>query len=171
MNAVVIAIVVAVGVLLLSLFNDRVLIPFRARRTFEKLLKSTAQHDPRALEDPRYGTVAGGLDCLRVTTGKGHASELRWSEVEEVHAYKRDLFTTDLICLAFKKSGTEEYYEVHEEMAGYHDLLEALPSHLPKFTLEWLLDVASPAFETKHRIIWTRSPNTALPATAAAPGS
>ena len=169
MNAFVIAVVVAVGVVLLSIFIDRVLIPFRARRTVEKLFKSTAPHDPRALEDPKYGTVAGGLDCLRITSGKGDASELRWSEIEEVHAYKRDLFATDLICLAFKKSATEEYYEVHEEMVGYHDLLEALQRHLPRFTLEWFLDVAVPAFETNHQIIWKRAPNQTVQATAAPP--
>jgi hypothetical protein len=169
MNPLVIAVVVAAGVLLLSVFIDRVVIPFRARRTVEKHLKSKTPHDPRALEDPNYGTVAGGPDCLRITSKKGGASELRWSEVEEVHAYKRDLFATDLICLAFKKSGKEEYWEVHEEMAGYHDLLEALQGHLPKFTLEWFSDVAFPAFETKHRVIWRRSPNQTVQATAAAP--
>lgn len=171
MNALVIAVVVAVGVLLLSVFIDRVLIPFWARRTVEKLLKSKTQHDPRAIEDPKYGTVAGGVECLRITSGKGDASELGWSEVEQVHAYKRDLLTTDLICLAFKKSGKEEYYEIHEEMAGYHDLLEVLQSRLPRFTLEWIFDVAVPAFETKHQIIWKRSPNQTVQATAVAPGS
>ena len=171
MNALVIAVVVAVGVFLLSVLIDRVLIPFRARRTVEKLLKSKIQHDPRALEDPKYGTVAGGGDCLRITSDKGDASELRWSEVEEVHAYKRDLLTTDLICLAFKKSGTEEYYEIHEEMAGYHDLLDLLQSRLPGFTMDWIFDVAIPAFETKHQIIWKRSTNQTVPAAAAAPGN
>lgn len=171
MNALVIAVVAAVGVLLLSLLIDRVLIPFRARRTVEKILKSKTQHDPRALEDPKYGTLAGGVDSLRITSTTCDSSELRWSEVEEVHAYKRDLFTTDLICLAFKKMGKEEYYEIHEEMAGYHDLLEVLQIRLPNFTLEWFLDVAIPAFESKHRVIWKRSPNQALHATAVAPGS
>lgn len=156
MNALIIAVVGVTGVLLLSLFFDRVLIPFRARRTVERLLKSKTQHDPRALENPEYGSVAGGVDCLRITSAKGGSSELRWSEVEEVHAYKRDLFTTDLICLTFKKSGREEYYEIHEEMAGYHDLLEVLQRRLPRLTLEWFLDVAFPAFETKHRVIWKR---------------
>jgi hypothetical protein len=171
MNALVIAAVVAVGGLLLSLLIDRVLIPFRARRAVEKFLKSTTQHNPRALENPKYGSVAAGVDCLRITSGKGDTSELQWNEIEEVHAYKRDLFMTDLICLAFKKTDQEEYYEIHEEMAGYHDLLEALQSRLPKFTLEWLMDVAVPAFETKHQIIWKRSPNETVEATAAAPGS
>ena len=62
-----------------------------------------------------------------------------------------------------KKCGREQYYEIHEEMAGYHDLLKVLPNRLPKFTLDWLLDVAFPAFEAKHQIIWKRSPEPEAP--------
>ena len=171
MSALGIAVVAGIILLLASLLFDRVLTPWQARRSVEKILKSKVKHDPRALEDPKYGRVAGDADCLRIMSNKGDSSELRWSEVEEIHAYKRDLFTTDLICLAFKKSGRDEYYEIHEEMAGYHDLLEVLPSRLPKFTLEWFLDVAFPAFEAKHQIIWKSSPNKALQATATAPAS
>jgi len=159
MNALGIAVVAGIILVLVSVFIDRVVIPFQTRRSVEKILKSKTKHDPRALEDPKYGRVVGDADRLKVTRSKGDSSELRWSEVEEVHAYKRDLFTTDLICLAFKRSGKEEYYEIHEEMAGYHDLLEVLQSRLPKFSLEWIFDVAIPAFETKHQIIWKRSPN------------
>jgi hypothetical protein len=169
-NALVIAAAVALGILLVSVFIARVVIPFKARRTVEKLLKSKIERDPRALENAKYGTVVGGVGCLKITSDKGKVSELQWNDVEEIHAYKRDLFTTDLICLAFKKSGTEEHYEIHEEMAGYHDLLGVLRSRLPEFTLDWVLDVAFPAFESKHRIIWKRSPNRAVQATVVAPG-
>jgi hypothetical protein len=157
MNPVVIAVVAGVSLLVISVLMDRILIPFRARRRVEKLLKSKTQHDPRSLENPKYGTLLDATDFLRITSGKRDSSELRWAEVEEVHAYKRDLFTTDLICLAFKKLGKEEYYEIHEEMAGYHDLLDTLPRHLPKFTMEWFVSVAVPAFEANHRVIWKRS--------------
>jgi len=167
MNAVAIAVVGAIVLLLVSVFMDRVLIPFQARRSVEKILKSKAKQDPRALEDPKYGRVVGDADCMRLRSSEGDSSELRWDEVEEIHAYKRDLFTTDLICLAFKKSSKDQYYEIHEEMAGYYDLLEALPSRLPKFTLEWIFTVAVPAFEANHQIIWKRSPNPTLQATAA----
>jgi hypothetical protein len=167
MNAFAIAVVGAIVLLLFSVFMDRVLIPFQTRRSVEKILKSKVKHDPRALEDPKYGRVVGDSDCLRVWSSKGDSSELRWDEVEEIHAYKRDLFTTDLIYLAFKKSNKDEYYEIHEETAGYHDLLEGLPSRLPKFTLEWIFAVAVPAFDANHQIIWKRSPNPTLQATAA----
>ena len=167
MNAVALAVVGVIVLLLLSIFIDRVLLPLQARRRVEKILRSEAKHDPRALEDPKYGRVVGDADCLRIRSRNGDSSELRWDEVEEIHAYKRDLFTTDLICLAFRKSSKDEYCEIHEEMAGCHDLLEALPSRLPKFTLEWIFTVAVPAFEANHQIIWKRSPNPTLQATAA----
>src|SRR5207302_7569342 len=112
-----------VVLLVVAVFVDRVLVPLQARRTVKKLLKSKVKHDPRVLEKPKYGTVVGDTDCLRIRSAKGDALELRWSEVEEVHAYKRDLFSTDLICLAFKKIVSEDYYEIHEDWQGYHDLL------------------------------------------------
>jgi hypothetical protein len=154
-----IAVLSGVILLLISIFLDRVLTPWQLRRSVEKILKSKAKHDPRALEDPKNGGVVADADSLKITSSHGDTSELQWSEVKEVHAYKRDLFTTDLICLAFKRAGKEEYYEIHEEMSGYHDLLEVLQTRLPNFTLNWFSDVAFPAFETKHRIIWRRSPN------------
>ncbi len=171
MNALGTAVVAGIILLLVSVLIDRVRVAFQARRSVEKILKSKTKHDPRALENPKYGTVIGGTDCLRITSGKGDSSELPWSEVEEVHAYKRDLFATDLICLGFKKSGREEYHEIHEERAGYHDLLKVLPSRLPKFALDWIFAVAVPAFEANHQIIWKRSPNQTLQATAAPPRS
>jgi len=152
-------IAVVAGIVLLWALIDRILIPFWARRTgariAENLLKSKAATNPRCLEDPKYGSLVGGIDCLRITSRNGECAELPWGEVEEVLGYRVDLYTTDLICLAFKKSGTNAYYEINEEMSGYHDLLEMLPSRLPKFTMAWLL--TSPAFETKHHIIWRRS--------------
>ena len=157
MNALGIAVVAGIGVLLVSALIDRVLVPFLARRNVGKILKGKSKLDPCTLENPKYGSVVCDTDCLRIKSVKGDLSELRWGEIEEVHAFKKDLFTTDLICLAFKKSGRDQYYEIHEEMAGYHDLLEALPNRLPKFNLEWILAVAVPAFETNHQIIWKRS--------------
>jgi len=153
-----ITVIAGICLLLLSLLIDRFLNPFLARRGVEKLLKTQGKFDPRTLENSRSGTLLTDADCLRIKNDNGGSSQLRWSEVEEVHAFKRDLFSTDQICLVFKKSGKEEYYETHEEMVGYHDLLELLPSRLPKFTLAWFPMVVFPAFKTNHQIIWKRSP-------------
>jgi hypothetical protein len=154
-----IAIIGSLCFLLLWLLIDRFLNPLLARRRVGKLLKTVGKTDPRALESAKHGTLLADADGLRIKRERGSSLKLQWSEVEEVHAFKRDLFTTDLICLAFKKAGKEEYYEIHEEMAGYHDLLEILPTYLPKFTSDWFYAVAVPAFKNNHRIIWKRTPN------------
>lgn len=109
------------------------------------------------LENRKWGLIVAGPDHLRIQSGKGESSDLHWGDIEEIHACKADLFTTDLIRLLFKKSGRDECFEIHEQMAGYHELVEALAKYLPGFGLDWFSDVAFPAFETNHRVIWRRS--------------
>jgi hypothetical protein len=157
MSPLAIAVVGALGLLLLFTALERLLAPTLARRAVARILKKK-DGDPRALENPKWGTLSEDGERLKVNKGEG-SMELPWNEVEEVHAFKRDLFTTDLICLAFKRAGMNEYLEIHEEMAGYHDLLQTLPSRLPGFSVGWFFDVAFPAFETNHRTIWKRTSN------------
>jgi hypothetical protein len=159
MNALGIIVAAGIGLLLFSAVIDRVLVPWWARRIVRKILKNQGGQDPHALENSKYGTILTDEDGLTIKHEKGDDSALRWTEVEAVHAFKKDLFTTDLICLAFERSGEEEYYQIHEEMAGYHDLLEALPTRLPGFNLEWFSAVAFPAFKTNQQVIWRRSPS------------
>jgi len=120
-------------------------------------VKSKVKSDPRLLENPKYGSVLADAQGLKFKWPKGDFSQLSWNDVEEVCAFKRDLLMTDLICLEFKKSDKDEYYEINEEMAGYHDLLELIPEHLPKFDLNWFPDVAFPAFDRNHLVKWKRA--------------
>ena len=133
--------------------------PLLMRRTIDRLLRDVRQKDPHARENSKYGSVAGPRDCLRILSGVGSLFELRGGDIEEVHSYRRDLFAYDLICLGFNKSGTDELYEIHEEMEGYADLLDALQCYLPEFSLGWMFDVAHPAIETDQQVVWCRSPN------------
>ena len=56
-------------------------------------------------------------------------ASLKWHDVNRVRAYKRDLFAFDLVCLGFvTANGT---IEVHEQMQGWSQLVEQLPSWLP----------------------------------------
>ena len=54
---------------------------------------------------------------------------LEWHDVSAVLAYKRDLYSVDLICLGFVTP--EGTIEVDEEMQGWSQMLEELPSRLP----------------------------------------
>jgi hypothetical protein len=155
MTPIAIAVAVALGLFLLFMLADWLLMPVLARRTVTRLLKQTGR-DPRMREHSKYGIVSADGERLRVETRDGRV-ELPWKEVAEVHAFKRDIFTADLICLAFIGEDTQSPIEIHEDMAGYYDLLQTLPDRLPGLTSTWFLEVAFPAFEMNHQTIWTRS--------------
>ena len=126
-----------------------------ADKIIEKIQKNRGKSDPRALEDPKNGALVANDVGFRIVTPRGGATDLVWNEIEEIHAFKKDLITTDMIYLAFKVFGKEGHYQMHEEMAGYYDLLQAMQNYLPEFTLEWVLDF--PPFATNPRIIWRRA--------------
>jgi len=73
---------------------------------------------------------------------------LNWSDITRVIAFKRDCFGVDSIRLAFEIKGTH-VIEVHEDMAGWRALVDAIPEHLPGALSheEWFGKVAFPAFE------------------------
>jgi hypothetical protein len=76
------------------------------------------------------------------------ATSLKWSEVKTVLAYKRDAYATDLICLGFTSS--DSTIEVDEEMQGWSQMVERLPSLLPDTPPlpDWWERVAKPPFVT-----------------------
>jgi hypothetical protein len=158
MFPIIIAIVSALILLIISVLFDRFLIPWQAKRTVAKLMKSKKPSNPRILENPIYGTLLPDNSCVQIIGGKGQKFTFQWNEVEEVHAFKRDLFTTDLICLAFKLS-EDRFVEINEEMVGYYDLQSWLPKQFSGIQENWIMDVVSPAFKTNHRVLWKNSAN------------
>ncbi len=81
-----------------------------------------------------------------VTLAGGSATSLKWNAVKTVVAYKRDVYATDLICVGFTTSdGT---VEINEEMQGWSQLIEKLPTLLPGTPplVDWWERVAKPPF-------------------------
>jgi len=163
MLPIVLAVVVGLALLGLSVLIDKFLNPLMARRNFMKwssaLRKKNQKTDLRMLEKVEYGTLTPDEVSLRAKGRKGEAVTFAWTEVEEIHAFKRDLFATDLICLRFILSG-DRAVEINEEMAGYHDLQSLLQRKFPEMQVNWFADVAFPAFATSHRIIWRKTKST-----------
>lgn len=80
-----------------------------------------------------------------------------WQRVVEAKAYKRDLWSTDQVCIAFIMDD-RTVVEVHEEMRGFADLCETLPAALPgamPFS-SWYMRIVSPAFEPCLTPLFTR---------------
>jgi hypothetical protein len=119
-----------------------------------KELAANPKKDPRILENAKYGTLLAYDLSLELKTAKGETATLQWNDVKEIHAFKRDLVTSDLICLTFVPLQGQGL-EINEEMAGYFDLQPWLQIKFPEIQAGWVLD--SPAFETNHKVIWKRT--------------
>ncbi|PCJ54658.1 MAG: hypothetical protein COA79_21660 [Planctomycetota bacterium] len=83
--------------------------------------------------------------------------ELSLDSVTEVFAFKVDLWAIDCICIGFCIEGSENYYEINEEMIGYKVLLDQLPKYFKDIKEDWFDRVAFPAFETNCETIWGES--------------
>jgi hypothetical protein len=94
---------------------------------------------------------AGGV---QVSSG-GRGVEFAWSAVERVRAYKQDLFTVDLICLAFDLDRGMQA-TIHEECSAYDALVDALPTYFPGARSDWWPEVAHPAFAECPTVVWER---------------
>ena len=109
-------------------------------------------------EEWRIEVVPGGFEAV---SRQGRRFAVRWAGVRHVLAYKRDLWTTDEICLAFE-SDAGPVREVSEEWPGFTDLFHGMETELG-VSPGWYLDIMTPAFEPMHRVIFSR-PDTAASA-------
>jgi hypothetical protein len=94
---------------------------------------------------------------FRNDKGETNFVRMSWSEIEKITAYKRDLLTTDLICLFFAR-GDEMGFEVHEESNRWMEFIDALPDFLPGCWPKklWLPHVTIPPFQPNTTIIFNR---------------
>jgi hypothetical protein len=79
-----------------------------------------------------------------------------WTNIENVAAFKRDLYAYDLICIAFETA--EFAYEINEEMTCWPAFVAEISTHLPGCLKaeEWYLAVMLPAFKTNWTVLYSR---------------
>jgi len=82
--------------------------------------------------------------------------EVRWSDVKKVAAFKRDIYSYDLIGIEIESG--EWVYELDEEMEGWQSMVDALPTNLPGALpmANWWTQVAFPAFELNSTALFSR---------------
>lgn len=116
-------------------------LPLARRRSVFKIL-----HHPNGMK-------------LSWLTNESEAGEkvVAWEETVKIEAFKRDLYSVDLMCLAVLcKDNTT--VEIDEEMEGWESLVEKLPEYLrgcKKFA-DWFEAVAFPAFKPNLTVIYQR---------------
>lgn len=75
----------------------------------------------------------------------GQASrDVDWDDVREIVAFKRDLYTTDCICLALLLA--DGVVEVDEEMVDFIPFREAMEQRFG-LSADWYIAIMTPVFE------------------------
>jgi hypothetical protein len=127
----------------------------------EKMLEAFRPYLHRVRERQK-SYRAGGREAVYTIFHNANAMKLSWSSIKNdryelvvawqdtvgVKAFKRDLYTVDLICLSILLKDNKAV-ELNEEMAGWESLVEKLPTYLPgcQQFAEWFSAVAYPAFK------------------------
>ncbi len=76
------------------------------------------------------------------------------ASVKEVFAFKRDLFSCDIICIGLRIDDSGTYCEVAEDVVGYDTFCELLSEKFPGICEDWFSEVAFPAFKPNVRCLW-----------------
>jgi hypothetical protein len=76
-------------------------------------------------------------------------------EIQRVVMYKRDEWTTDLVCCEVWLSAAEDDVTLHEEMAGFDNAMSLLET-LPGFRKDWREDVIQPPFAPNVTVVFER---------------
>jgi hypothetical protein len=87
--------------------------------------------------------------------GRTHQVVVRWADVRRVTAWKKDLVTTDLVCLTFALVAGQEY-TVHEEMDGFDAFAAGMEGALPGVHTGWRSRVVPPAFAPNPYVLFDR---------------
>jgi hypothetical protein len=108
------------------------------------------------IEDSKHGTIYADSQGVSLDRDGQDVVSVLWSQILEICAYKRDLFTVDLICigLGFQDRGHHVVLELHEEMLGFKEFMVALNNRFPFRDPEWWTKVAFPAFRRKQTVLW-----------------
>ena len=128
----------------------------------DSALKKVRAEKPVSLEDAKYGSIEISDQGVTIRDSKSGVTEIPWGAVTRLTAFKRDIYTVDLICLAlsYDQMGREVYLEVSEEMVGFKNLIEGLPDRFSLRDNDWWIKVAFPAFVQTMMILWEKEPPT-----------
>lgn len=100
---------------------------------------------------PRLEVSAAGFSL--VMHGQHQSGPWPWQAIDLVDAFKRDMLTTDCLCLHIQGHGLS--LEIDEDMDGFAPWLDRLETQLG-ISPEWRASVLFPPFETRATALFRR---------------
>ena len=107
------------------------------------------------IPDPKFGALSADSFGWRLVKDGRIECYVKWEIVKNVTAFKKDLLTTDLICLEFEDI-EGNFWLIHEEIIGFMDVAEKLKEQFPSINESWYTDVMMPPFERNHTILYEK---------------
>ncbi len=136
----------------------------RRERRWKQILEDvkTGKVPVPSPEDAKNGTISLQATGFTVVfrRRKDNPAAVNWDQVEEIRAFKQDLFTVDLICWGFCCRGNDSMVAVNEEMLGFKELQKAVESRFGVKEEDWFRKVAFPAFAGNMTVIWPKDRDT-----------
>lgn len=147
-------------VLVISAFAIPRMLDRRRERRWKQLLEDikAGKIPASSLEDAKNGTLSVQTTGFTVVfpRRKNNTAAVHWDQVEEIRAFKQDLFTVDLICWGFCCRGDDPTVVVNEETLGFQELRRAVESRFGVKEEDWFRKVAFPAFAGNMTVIWPK---------------
>ncbi len=106
----------------------------------------------------RVSVIDTGISLTSSTAnGESKIQAINWANIDNLVAYKRDCYGSDLMCLGIGGAGSA--LEVTEEKQGWDELLNRAPDFLPgwRSKTDWYQAVMLPAFKENRTVIFSRS--------------
>ena len=116
------------------------------------LVEMTWKMNPatKCLDQVTLHVSAGAMELRH---GGEILARVDFANTAKIVTFKRDLFTTDVICVVFVDRAGNGVI-VHEEMPGFGDPLDALPAEFAGIDREWYAKVMQPPFATNETTLW-----------------
>ena len=92
---------------------------------------------------------------LHIFASRGRAWTIPWESIQQIEGFKRDLLTTDLICLLIRyDDGADLMMEINEDVEGFLDVERELQRRgfLRSSWREW---VTLPPFQERRSLLFT----------------
>ena len=162
-------IALVIGTCVVGVFSllERIIIPWRVKRTVDRIVADVkaGRTSKRTDYEDEVNFDATGFQWRSLKDTKVAPVQFAWVDVRRVIAFKIDMFTYDEIRLRFLKS-EDNGFEISEAAKGWSELTEALPLFLPgcKPLADWIWTVTNPAFARNETPIFCRNTLSNFPA-------
>ncbi len=79
--------------------------------------------------------------------------EQKWTDIQTLLGYKKDLLTYDMICLTVYLNNQTNFV-ITEETHGWFNFLKKVTEHLNGSLVNWEIEIMNPAFEAKPTVVF-----------------